>query len=349
MHLQEIWDSCAICPSQSAWCNAVVLIQKKDGGLHFCIDFWHLNACMKKDSYSLPRNQEALESLVGSSCFWCLDLKSGFWQIKMDESSKQYTAFTIGNLGFFKCDCMPFGLCNAPSHFLVVDAKLPRRAESDILPHLPRWHSCLLTHCLSVVFDWFREHNLKLKLLKCNFFKEKITYLAHRVSKERVQPSNLTLKAIAECTLPQTYKEACAFPGLVGHYRRFMNGFTHIAQPLNDHLTGEGASRKSEWVSLSEDALKAFEALKQVCIKAPVLAFADYTKTFLLETDASKDRLRAVLSQKQVDGWYHPFTYSSRTLTPHEKHYIWLSLSFWCWSGWLPNILRSTYPVNPSW
>ena len=73
-------------------------------------------------------------------------------------------------------------------------------------------------------------------------------------------------------------------------------------QPLNDLLTGEGAKRKSKWVELSEDALKAFKALKKVCMTAPVLAFADYTKPFLLKTDASKDGLRAVLSQKQADG-----------------------------------------------
>ena len=110
-------ESGAIRPSQSAWCNAVVLVQKKDDSLWFCIDFHCLNAHMKKDSYPLPRIQEALESLVGAGHFSCLDLKSGFWQIKMEEASKQYTAFTVGNLGFFKCDHMPFGLCNVPVTF----------------------------------------------------------------------------------------------------------------------------------------------------------------------------------------------------------------------------------------
>ena len=101
MHLQEMLDSGVICPSQNVWCNVVVLVWKKDRGLHFCIDFWCLNTNTKKDSYPLPRIQEALESLVGAGYFSCLDLKSGFWKIKMDESSKQYTAFTVGNLGFF--------------------------------------------------------------------------------------------------------------------------------------------------------------------------------------------------------------------------------------------------------
>ena len=82
-YLWEILESGAIRPSQSAWCNAVVLVQKKDDSLWFCIDFCHLNAHMKKDSYPLPRIQEALESLLGAGHFSCLYLKSGFWQIKL--------------------------------------------------------------------------------------------------------------------------------------------------------------------------------------------------------------------------------------------------------------------------
>ena len=93
-----------------------------------------------------------------------------------------------------------------------------------------------------------------------------------------------------------------AFLGLLGHYRRFIKGFTQIAQPLNEHLAGERTSRKSEQVSLSQEALQAFEALKHACMNSPVLAFTDYTKDFLLEADASKEELGAVLSQKQEDG-----------------------------------------------
>ena len=97
-HLREMLESGAIRPSLSTWCNAVVLVRKKDDSLHFCINFQCLNAHMKKDSYPLPRIQETMESLLGASHFSCLDLKSGFRQIKMDKASKQYTAFTVGNL-----------------------------------------------------------------------------------------------------------------------------------------------------------------------------------------------------------------------------------------------------------
>ena len=93
-------------------------------------------------------------------------------------------------------------------------------------------------------------------------------------------------------------------------------------------MAREGASRKTEWVSLSEDALEAFQALKQVCMNSPVLAFANYTKDFLLETDTSKEGLGAVLSQKQVDGWFHLVAYGSSAITAHEKSYHSTKLEF---------------------
>ena len=116
-HLQEMLESGTIRPSQSAWCNAMVLVRKKDGGLWFCIGFCCLNTCMKKDSYHLPRIQEALESLLGVGHFSCLDLKLGFWQIKMEEVLKQYTTFTVGNLGFLNVIACPLGSVMHWQHF----------------------------------------------------------------------------------------------------------------------------------------------------------------------------------------------------------------------------------------
>ena len=101
VHVKEMLEVGAIHPSQSPWCNAVVLVCKKDGVMPFCSDFLKLSARTKKDSYLSPWIQEAIESLVGAGCFSCLDLKVGFWQIAMDEALKQYINFTMGNLGFF--------------------------------------------------------------------------------------------------------------------------------------------------------------------------------------------------------------------------------------------------------
>ena len=168
---------------------------------------------MKKDSFPLPRIQEVWESLEGAGHFLCLDLKLGFWQIKMVDALKQYTAFTVGNLGFFECDHMPFGLCNALATF----QRLMQNCLSELnliycVIYLNNiiifsWMAEEHLYRLCMVFDWFREYNLKLKPSECSLFKEEINYLAHQVSKEGVQPSNLNLKAIAECAPPQTHTE----------------------------------------------------------------------------------------------------------------------------------------------
>ena len=252
----------------------------------------------------------------------------------MEEMSKQYTTFMVGNLGFFECGQMPFGLCNASATFQWVMQNCMDEFNliycliylNDLIVFLQMVKEHL--HQLHVVFDWLWEYNLTLKPSKCSLFKEEINYLAHRVSKWGIWPSDSNLKAITKCALPQTYTEIRAFLGLVGHYRQFIKGFARIAQLLNEHLAREGASRKTEWVLLSKDALEAFQALKQACMNSPVLAFADYIKDFLLKMDASKEGLGAVLSKKQVDGWFHPVAYGSWALTAHEKNYHSTKLEF---------------------
>ena len=155
------------------------MVKKKDGSLWFFIYSHHLNTCMKKDSYPMPRIQEALDSLVGAGHFSCLDLKLGFWQIKMEEASKQYTAFTVGNLGFFKCGHMPSGLWNVLAMF----QRLMQNCLGELnliycLIYLDDLIMFLQTaeehlHRLCIVFYQLREYNLKLKPSKCSLFKKR--------------------------------------------------------------------------------------------------------------------------------------------------------------------------------
>ena len=214
----------AIRPSNSPWCNTVVMVHKKDGGLRFCIDFRKLNTKTKKDSYPLLHIPKTLNSLVGARFFSMLDLKSGFWQIMMDEGSKQYTSFTVGNLGVFEYERMSFGLCNAPATFqrlmqsclgelnlnyclIYLDDVIVYAKDEE--EHLDR---------LRTVFERFRRDNFKLKPSKCNLFQRKITYLAHDVSTEGIRLSKIGLKAVAEFPEPTNYTQIRAFLGLVGHY-----------------------------------------------------------------------------------------------------------------------------------
>ena len=202
-HLKMMLDAGVIQPNNSPWCNAVVLVRKKDWSLRFCIEFRKLNFLTVKDSHLLPHICETLENLTGATHYLTFDMNSGFWQVPMDEESKQYTAFTLGSMRLYECESMPFGLCHAPPTF--------QRLMLNCLGELN------LTYCLIylddvIVFSWTEEehlermhvvfnrlleHGLKLKPSKCDVFKMEINYLAHHVSKKEVLPSKKNLEDIA--------------------------------------------------------------------------------------------------------------------------------------------------------
>ena len=150
------------------------------------------------------------------------------------------------------------------------------------------------------------EHGLKLKLSKCNFFCMEISYLGHKVSAAGMEPGTEGLKGITEIVPPTTYTKVCKFLGATGYFHHFIKGYTRIAKPLNNLLQGESSKLKSQPLGLLPNTLATFQELKMKCLTAPVLAFADFKKLFLLETDASIEDLGAVLSQQQDDGCYHP-------------------------------------------
>ena len=316
-HLQEMLDGGAIRPLQSPWCNAVVLVQKKDGGLRFCIDFWRLNAQTKKDSYPLPHMQETMESMVGTQFFSMMDLKSEFWQVKMAEKSRQYTAFTIGSMGIFEFLWMPYGLCNAlPTFQRLMQNCLGELNLTYALIYLDdvivfsRTEEEHLTW-LRAVFKRFWEHGLRLKPSKCHFLWKEIAFLGHKVSEEGMKPGDDGLKGIAEMAPLASYTEIRRFLEATGFLRRFIKNYAWIARPLNNLLEGEASKWKAQPVDLPPEALEAFNILKMKCMTAPVLTFADFQKPFLLETDTSSCGLGAMLSQQQDDGKYHPVAYAS--------------------------------------
>ena len=319
-HIQEMLDGGAIQPSQSPWCNAVVLVRKKDGSLRFCIDFRRLNQMTKKDTFPLPRMQETMESMVGARHFSCMDLKSGFWQVKMDEKSRQYTAFTVGSMGVYEFLRMPYGLCNAPATF----QRLMQNCLGELnlsyaliyLDDMIVYSSTEEEHLtrLRAVFKHFLESGLKLKPSKCHFFRTEISYLGHKISASGMEPGTEGVKAIAEMAPPKTYTAIRQFLGATGYFRRFIKGYAKIAKPLNDILSGSNSKLKGCFVRLPPLAVVVFQELKMKCMTAPVLAFADFKKEFQLETDASGDGLGAVLSQRQEDGLLHPVAFASRGL-----------------------------------
>ena len=191
-HLEEMLEVGAISKSKSPWASAVVLFRKKDGSLRFCIDLGKLNARNVKDAYSLPRIEDSLDCLNRVQWFTSLDLKLGYWQVELDEESKALTAFTVGPLGFYPCECMPYGLTNAPATFqrlmesCLVDMHLKWviiYLDDIIFSKTPKEH----IQRLRGMFQKLYEAGLKLKPKKCEFFKTRISYLRHILSQNGIE------------------------------------------------------------------------------------------------------------------------------------------------------------------
>ena len=189
-YLQEMVGVGAIRRSFSPWASAVVLVRKKDGGLRFCIDLHILNKRTVKDGYSLPKIEDTLDCLYSAVWFSTLDLKSGYWQVELEDEAKVLIAFTIVPLGLWECECMPFGLTNAPATF-------QRLMESCLGELHLNW--CIIylddiivfsitpeehLHRLNALFNKLKAAGLKLKPSKCDLLVV-INYLGHVCQQRR--------------------------------------------------------------------------------------------------------------------------------------------------------------------
>jgi transposase InsO family protein len=334
-HLKGMLDSGVIRESTSPWCSNVVLVRKKDGSLRFCIDFRQLNQRTIRNAYPIPRIDETLDSLAGAKWFTTLDLKSGYWQVELEEEHKERTAFTVGPLGFFQCERMPFGLTGAPATF----QNLMQTVMGDL--HLK---TCLIYIDDVVVFSaTFSEHlerlgevlerlrgaNLKLKPTKCSFLQKKVNYLGHIVSENGIECDPDKVSVLENWAAPSSVKELKKFIGFTGFYRRFIQDYARIAQPLTKLLGSGGDKRKKNQVrkapepwEWTEEQQQAFERLIHCLTSPPVLTYPDYARPFLVRIDASCDGLGAVLCQEPADGGpARVIAYASRALKKSEQHY----------------------------
>ena len=317
--LQDMLDKNIIQPSSSPWASPVVLVKKKDGSLRFCVDFRKLNSLTRKDAYALPRIDDTLNSLAGSKWFTTLDLASGSWQVEICPEDKEKTAFCTQD-GHFEFNVMPFGLCNAPATF---------QRLMDVVLAGVQWSSCLVylddiiimgrsfdEHLdnLSMVLSRLQAAGLTLNPDKCRFFQKKVLYLGHIVSEQGVTPDPEKSKVVTEWPTPTCLVELQGFLGLANYYRHFIHGYAEVAKPLHE------LSRKGSDFNWTSDCMSAFSALKTKLTSAPILAYPDSSKPFILDTDASNHSLGAVLSQIQ-DGKERVVCFDSRLLSKEERNY----------------------------
>ena len=227
----------ASAPVTARWC-----LSEKRWGLRFCIDLCKLKSRKVKDGYSLPRIEDTLDCLHGGVWFSTLDLKSRYWQVELEEEAKHLTAFAMGPLGFWECECMPFGLTNTPAIF----QRLKESCLSELhlncciiyLEDIIVFSQTLEEHVyrLKAVFNKLRAAGLRLKPSKCDLFRKEIKYLGHVVSNEGVSTDHDKIKSVTEWPQPNTVTEVRSYLGFVSYYRRFIPNFSKVAKPFNKML-----------------------------------------------------------------------------------------------------------------
>ncbi|KAE8980862.1 hypothetical protein PR002_g23987 [Phytophthora rubi] len=303
-----------------AWGFPVVLVRKKDGEVRFCIDYRALNKTTKKDVYPLPRIDETLEALGGALLFTTLDLRAGYWQIRMAEADRDKTAFTTKK-GLYRFIRMPFGLMNAPSTF--------QRLMNGVLRGLT-WVTCLVylddivvftrggieRHVIELasVLERLSAAGLTLKLKKCVFATTSMEYLGHELSCDGVRPVERLISAVKDFPRPRDPVEVKRFVHLAGYYRKFIEGFGSIMAPMTRLLR-----KATDW-EWTEEQEFAFERMKAILTTKPLLIYPDFKRPFRLVTDASKVGLGACLMQDAGDGW-KPIAYASKVNSSAEANY----------------------------
>ena len=331
-HTQELLKLGAIKRSTSRYNAPIFCVPKPKGrGLRVVIDYRDLNRISKPDYYVSKTVDDCID-IIGqakSTMFSSLDLTSGFHQMPLAESAQHLTAFSVPGMGSFEWTTSPFGLLGCPASFsrlmdiVMQDLNNVICYLDDTLVHSDR----IDTHFSSLqkVFDRLRTHNLKLNPSKCEFLKRKIPYLGFMLSPQGITPDVDKIRAIANLPPPDTQKKIMSFIGMANYFRRHIKGFTFLAQELTALTKKNSQWQKGE---LPPRALHAFNKLKTALTSAPVMAYPDPAKPFLLTTDAATgDKngnpggLGAYLSQMDANNVERVIAYASRPLLDHEKNY----------------------------
>ena len=308
-------------PSYSAWSAPAIIVPKPDGSLRFCVDYRRLNELTVPDSHPLPRIDDTLDALGGSTWFSTLDLKSGFHKVSIAEEDRPKTAFSIPGCGLWQWRVLPFGLINSPSVF----ERLMERVFAgltflilliyldDIIVFSKTFEEHLIN--LRKVFERLNEANLKLNSKKCKLLCRKVSFLGHEVSDLGIGTDPKKLLAVNDWPQPKTATEVRQFVGLASNYRKFIPNFATVCKPLHQ------LTEKNNCFVWTEKCQNAFDNLKKLLTSAPILSYPLLQgQRFLIDCDASNVGVGAVLSQIQ-DGEEKVISYFSKYLSRTERKY----------------------------
>lgn len=334
-YLSEALRKGWIRPSKSPAGAPILFAPKADGSLRLCVDYRALNKITVKDKYPLPLISEILDRLSGSQIYTKLDLKDAYHRIRIKQGHEWKTAFRT-RYGHFEYLVMPFGLTNAPATFQAhINSIFVDLLDITVIVYLddilifskdPADH---LKHVREVLYR-LKQNNLYCRLDKCIFSATEVDFLGFVVSTNGIAMEKSRVKSIEDWPVPGTFREIQVFMGFANFYRRFILGFSGIAQPLTALLKGMTNGVKTGEFDLGDKGKLAFKTLQDAFTKAPVLVHFDPTKKSRLETDASGFAIAGVISQQVVtihkaDGkpqkHWHPVAFYSRKMIIAERNY----------------------------
>ncbi|GKA17925.1 putative nucleotidyltransferase, ribonuclease H [Tanacetum coccineum] len=313
--LQELSDKGFIRPSSSPWGAPVLFVKKKDGSFRMCIDYRELNKLTVKNRYPLPRIDDLFDQLQGSSVYSKIDLRSGYHQLRVREEDIPKTAFKT-RYGHYEFQVMPFGLTNAPTVFMDLMNRVCK-------PYLDKFVIVFIDDILiysknkkeheehlKAILELLKKEELYAKFSKCEFWIPKVQFLGHVIDSQGIHVDPAKIESIKDWASPKTPTEIRQFLGLVGYFRRFIEGFSKVAKPMTKLMQKKVAF---EWGDKQE---AAFQTLKNKLCSAPILALPQGAENFIVYCDASHKGLGAVLMQNEK-----VIAYASRQLKIHEKNY----------------------------
>ena len=334
--------------SKSPWSSPVVPVRKKDGSLRVCIDYRKLNSVTKPDRHPMPNMTDLVFSLHGNQYFTNLDLVKGYYQIPLHQDSVECTAFsTTRNLYQFKR--LSFGLKNAPSAFQREMQSVLREFDTknvvvfidDVLIASRTFEEHLTL--VSRVMNTLSRYGIKIKLSKCCWFREEVTFLGHIVGRTGVKKCPTYTAAVVNFPKPKNVKELRSFIGMVNFQRKYIAHCSTISKPLTSWL---GASDKT-LLNWTEDMEVAFGRLKEEMAKDIELAYPDYSPDaplMELSTDGSKHGGGACLTQEQ-SGSPRVIAYGSTTFNRAQSKYGALELELAAIRWALSNMKSFLYGV----
>ena len=282
--------------SLSKYSSPSFLVPKKDGTKRMVTDFRMLNKVTVQQRFPLPKPKEIFDRMSQCSYFSTLDLKSGYWQIKVNKKSMHLTAFSTPD-GHFEYIRMPFGLKNSPAefcrimHHLLIDLDYVSIYLDDITIHSKTFEEHL--NHIQVVLDRLKKANLKLNPEKCEFGCHEVSLLGHIVSGKEIKMDPKKIEAITKRKPPTNVKTVQVFLGLTGYYRMFIPGYANIVKPLTELLRKEV---RFEWLPVHQ---QAFDDLISKLASYPILRQPNFDLPFILHTDASTYAIGVILAQVQ--------------------------------------------------